>query len=186
MITRALFLALPAVAGLACSTTHSDKTARTDKGGTAREVGSAGTGMASGDVKGHASDQVITGRVANASPGALVIESATGERQTLSLVEQTVVTIDGRDSSVSSLQAGQDVRASFNEVNGQRVAVKVEAMPMRGSDTYTPASPPGTSPTEAAPGTSPNPPMHPGTSDMPAPSQPAPTETAPSGTGGRY
>ncbi len=68
MMTRALFLALPAVAGLACSTTHSIAPPAPQGRAAAREVGSAGTGMASGDVKGHASDQVITGRVANASP----------------------------------------------------------------------------------------------------------------------
>lgn len=180
MRIRSLFMALPAVAlGLACSTTggSSDRTARA--GQEPREVGSAGTGMAAGDVKGHASDQVISGRVADATDGSLVIESATGERHTLSLVDQTVVTLDGRDSSASALQRGQDVRASFNEMDGRHVAVKVEAMPATGSGTYTPASPPGTSPTDMPPGGRMHTPANPPSSD--SPSSPS---TTPGGSGG--
>lgn len=152
MRIRSLFMALPAVAlGLACSTMGSgDRSARAgqDERGTATagttrqpEVGSAGTGM-TGDLKGHASDQIITGRIADASEGSLVIESETGERQTVSVVDQTVVTIDGSDSSAASLTPGQDVRVSFNEQDGRHVAVKVEAMGMTGTDVR-PEVPPG-------------------------------------------
>ncbi len=176
MKIRSLFLAGPALAaGLACSTPSSaERTARTEPQDRPTEVGSAGTGMASGDLKGHASDQVIMGRIADASESSIVIESTSGDRHTLSLVDQTVVTISGRDSSASSLQPGQDVRASFNEVEGRNVAVRVEATPLPGSDTYTPASPPGTSPTESAPGTA-TPPMHPGSTGEPVRTEPSPT-----------
>lgn len=154
MRIRASYVGVPALLlGLACSTpgTHS-RTARAGetKQGTQVEPGSAGTGMAAGDVKGHASDRVISGRIADASDSSLVIESSSGERQTLSLVDQTVVTMDGRQSSVSSLEAGQDVRASFNEQDGKNVAVKIEAQPKAGAGVYTPGSPPGTAPAEGS------------------------------------
>jgi hypothetical protein len=154
MRIRATYLGLPVLLlGLACSTsgTHS-RTARAGDTNRATQPapGSAGTGMASGDLKGHASDHVISGRIANASDSSLVIESNTGERQTLSLVDQTVVTMDGRESSVSSLEAGQDVRASFNEQDGRNVAVKIEAQPKAGAGVYTPGSPPGTAPAEGS------------------------------------
>ena len=151
MRIRTSYLGLPVLLlGLACSTAGTHRTARA--GDTRPAPGSAGTGMASGELKGHASDHIISGRIANASDSALVIESNTGERQTLSLVDQTVVTMDGRDSSVSSLEAGQDVRASFNEQDGRNVAVKIEAQPKAGAGTgvYTPGSPPGTAPAEGS------------------------------------
>jgi hypothetical protein len=192
MKIRSLFMALPAVAlGLACSTMGSgDRTARSGQ----REPGTAtaGTtttteprgGMSSSgasDMKGHPSDQVITGRIADASAGALVIESDQGQRHTLSVVEQTTVTVDGSDSTASALVPGQDVRASFNEQDGRNVAVKVEAMRAPGSDTYTPGSPPGALP----PGGSRNDAGTGGTT-VPAPSdQPAPAAPAP-GSGTRY
>ena len=149
MRIRTSYLGLPVLLlGLACSTAGTHRTARA--GDTRPAPGSAGTGMASGELKGHASDHIISGRIANASDSALVIESNTGERQTLSLVDQTVVTMDGRDSSVSSLEAGQDVRASFNEQDGRNVAVKIEAQPKAGTGVTTPGSPPGTAPSDNA------------------------------------
>jgi hypothetical protein len=151
MRIHASYLGLPALLlGLACSTpgTHS-RTARADRA-SQPAPGSAGTGMTSGDVKGHASDHVISGRIANASDSSLVIESSSGERQTLSLVDQTVVMMDGRTTSVSSLEAGQEVRASFNEQDGKNVAVKIEAQPKAGAGVYTPGSPPGTAPAEGS------------------------------------
>lgn len=174
MRIRSLFMALPAVAlGLACSTPSKAHTARSEQ---QRGVGTAGTGMASSDVKAHASDQVITGRVATASGGSLVIESTNGDRHTLALVDQTVVTLDGHDSNVSALQPGQDVRASFNEQDGRQVAVKVEAKPVTGASPYAPASPPGTAPAEMPPGDTTN------SSAMPpsTPATPPSSETSPS------
>lgn len=150
MKIRASYLGLPVlVLGLACSTTHT-RTARAENTsqGTQAEPGSAGTGMAPGELKGHASDRVITGRIANASDRAIVIDSNDGQRQTLSLADQTVVTLDGQQSSASSLEAGQDVRASFNEQDGRNVAVKIEAQPKPGAGVYAPAAPPGTAPSD--------------------------------------
>lgn len=193
MKIRSLFMALPAVAlGLACSTMGSgDRTARSGH----REPGTATAGTTTttaptttapggmSDVKGHPSDQVITGRIADASAGSLVIESDQGQRHTLAVVEQTTVTVDGSDSTASALVPGQDVRASFNEQDGRNVAVKVEAMRAPGTDTYTPGSPPGALP----PGGSRNDAGTGGTT-VPAPSdQPAPGSSTGTSSGtGRY
>jgi hypothetical protein len=37
------------------------------------------------------------------------------------------VEIDGQDAKLSDLQEGQEVRASFNQVNGEDVAVQIQA-----------------------------------------------------------
>ncbi len=197
MRIRSLFMAMPAVAlGLACSTpsSKSHTTARAEQD---RSVGSAGTGMASGDMKGHASDQVIMGRLAETSGGSLVIESTGGDRHTLSLVDQTVITVDGRQGSAAELHAGQEVRASFNEQDGRQVAVKVEATPAAGgANPYAPASPPGTAPSEMPPGGTMHSPSMPSTpSTPPSSSESTTTPSTPpsssdgtsgtSGTGGR-
>ncbi len=190
MRIRSLYMALPAVAGLACSTTGSgDRTAR---GGGEPSPPTAGTtttteprgGMSTsgeGDIKGHDSDQVITGRIADASAGSLVIESDKGERHTLAVVDQTTVMVDGSDSSASALMAGQDVRASFNEQDGRNVAVKVEAMRAPGTDTYTPGSPPGSLPPDRSQddaGT--------GGTTVPPADHPATGGTGSTGSTGRY
>ncbi len=150
----ASYLGLPAlVLGLACSTTGTHtRTARAGESpavpGAQAEPGSAGTGTAPGELKGHASDQVITGRIADASDKQVVIDSSDGRQQTLSVADQTVVTLGGQESSASSLQPGQDVRASFNEQDGRNVAVKIDAQPIPGTGVTTPGSPPGTAPSE--------------------------------------
>ncbi|BDG02709.1 hypothetical protein [Anaeromyxobacter oryzae] len=137
-MTYRVFFTVPVLAlGLACSTTHSTGSASTaksdqpsaDAGATASTPAgsaSAGAGM-QGDVKGHPSDKIVSGRVASATGDTLVIDSADGSQQTLSVVDQTTVTIDGQDSHLSDLKPGQDVRASYNDQDGQRVAVKVES-----------------------------------------------------------
>jgi hypothetical protein len=94
--------------------------------GTAGTTGSTPGGVAS-ELKGHASDKLISGRVAEVSADRLSITSDQGGNEDLQLVDQTVVQIDGRDAHASDLKQGQDVRASYNDVDGQRVAVKVEA-----------------------------------------------------------
>jgi Cu/Ag efflux protein CusF len=149
-MTYRVFFTVPVLAlGLACSTTQSSKgsasaqppgqTGATASGSASESgvsgnasaggmgaTGSAGTGM-HGDVKGHASDMVISGRISKASPDSLEIQSADGTMQQLSLADQTMVTVDGRDAHASDLTPGQDVRASFNQQDGRNVAVKIEA-----------------------------------------------------------
>lgn len=81
----------------------------------------------SSDVKAHSDDQVVSGRIAKVTRRAIAIESDTGERKTLALVPETWITVDGQDAKRTDLQQGQDVRASFNEVNGREIAVMISA-----------------------------------------------------------
>jgi hypothetical protein len=80
-----------------------------------------------GDLKGHASDQVLSGKVQKVSKRSLSIRSDQGERHTLVIVPETLITIDGQDGKVTDIKQGQEVRASYNELQGRNVAVKIEA-----------------------------------------------------------
>jgi hypothetical protein len=77
------------------------------------------------EVQAHAGDDVVNGTIARVSRRTLVIDSDTGEQKTLFLAPETSIQVDGQDARRSDLQEGQDVRASFNEVNGRDIAVKV-------------------------------------------------------------
>lgn len=79
------------------------------------------------EIKGHASDEVITGRIAKVSRRSISIAADTGEEKTLQLAPETTVVIDGQEAQRSQLQEGQEVRASFNQVYGRDVAVEVHA-----------------------------------------------------------
>jgi hypothetical protein len=114
-------LVLPAALGLACSHAQGSRTA------SASGQDEAGVATASADLKGHDTDRVVSGTVADASGSSLVIQSPTGERQTLMIVEETSVLVDGIAGRASDLKPGQEVRASFNEQSGEPVAVKVLA-----------------------------------------------------------
>jgi hypothetical protein len=165
MRIHALLLGVPAAIGLACSTPQSSSSARTSERATTDAAASAPAATspparaemdaqagASSDLKGHASDMVITGRVAQSDGRTLTIQSADGTQRALHVADQTVVTIDGRDAHIADLSPGQDVRASFNEVDGREIAVKVEAMGATGtgSSGYTPGTPPGAQPPDGS------------------------------------
>lgn len=166
MRIHAFVLGVPAAIGLACSTPGSSSSARTSSQPTTDAAASApastNPGMraeqdasmrgSSSDLKGHASDQVISGRVAQSDGRTLVIQSTDGTQHSLGVVDETTVTIDGRDGHVADLAPGQDVRASYNEVEGRDIAVKIEAMGATGtgSSGYTPGTPPGASPPDGS------------------------------------
>jgi colicin import membrane protein len=102
--------------------TGSSATAGTDTSGFARDP------IMENDndpAKAHADDEVVSGRIARVSRRMLVIDSETGDQKTLFLAPETAIQIDGQDAQRSELQQGQDVRASFNEVDGRPIAVKV-------------------------------------------------------------
>jgi Cu/Ag efflux protein CusF len=98
-------------------------------GSTGTMQGSSGAmGSTSGeDMKGHQSDQVLSGRVQQVSDRSITIASQDGQQKELRLSDATLVTVDGRDAKPSEIQEGQQVRASFNQVDGQDVAVKIVA-----------------------------------------------------------
>ncbi len=77
------------------------------------------------EVQAHAGDEVVSGTITRVSRRTLVIASDTGEQKTLFLAPETSIEVDGQDARRTDLQEGQDVRASFNEVNGRDIAVKV-------------------------------------------------------------
>ncbi|ACG75052.1 hypothetical protein AnaeK_3841 [Anaeromyxobacter sp. K] len=170
MRIHALLLGVPAAIGLACSTPSSRSSAHTSSARTSQRASTDAAASApaatnpaaraeegaqagaSSDVKGHASDQVISGRVAQSDGSTLTIQSADGTQRSLHVAAQTVVTVDGHDARISDLAPGQDVRASFNEVDGREIAVKVEAMGATGtgSSGYTPGTPPGAHPPDGS------------------------------------
>jgi Cu/Ag efflux protein CusF len=83
-------------------------------------------------VKGHASDQVVSGRVAEVSEEKVKIESKGGESKELELAPQTL--IDGKTGNHQALKEGEQVRASFDEADGKSVAVEIHSRKGAGKD----------------------------------------------------
>jgi len=90
-------------------------------------------------IKGHASDQIVAGEIGDVSSDTVSIQSVQGDTTTLEIVPQTSIKIDGRDATYAELEEGQQVRASFNQVEGRDVAVEIDV---------------GRSPSDAASGSS--------------------------------
>jgi hypothetical protein len=101
----------------------------------------SGTATADDDLKGHESDELVSGKLTKVSDRSIEIESAQGEQKTLQVVPETLVTIDGRDAQASELQEGQEIRASFNTVEGRDVAVQIKAGQDTGMGTMQGGSP---------------------------------------------
>jgi hypothetical protein len=98
--------------------THSD-TAGSEASGSAGAPGAS-------DVTAHADDQTVTGTVSKFAKRSISIKSEQGEAKTLKIVPQTVVAMNGKTVKPSQLKQGQQVRASYNEQDGQDVAVTIE------------------------------------------------------------
>lgn len=75
-------------------------------------------------IKAHASDQIVQGRVASVSKDSVTIEGRGGQSKSLRLAPETV--IDGKAGNRSALKEGQQVRASFTDVDGKSVAVEIK------------------------------------------------------------
>jgi hypothetical protein len=78
-------------------------------------------------IQGHGEDQIVAGRVAAATASEVTIQTPQGDNRTLQIVPETLVQIDGQDASSQALAEGQAIRASFDVVDGQEVAVKIRA-----------------------------------------------------------
>jgi hypothetical protein len=78
-------------------------------------------------IKAHASDQIVNGVIAEVSEDSVAIESEQGDTKTLTVVPQTTIQVDGEEASFDDLEEGQPVRASFNQVEGEDVAVEIRA-----------------------------------------------------------
>jgi hypothetical protein len=77
------------------------------------------------DIKGHASDQVVSGDVTAVSASSVSIETDTGTR-VLEIAPETSITVDGEEATFAELAEGEPVRASYSEVEGRDVAVAIE------------------------------------------------------------
>lgn len=96
--------------------------------GSGGAMGSADQGSTSGtgDVKGHADDQTVRGKLSKVSKEEVSITPKGGEAKTLKISPQTIVTINGKDAKPTQLKQGQQVRASYQSQDGDDVAVKIE------------------------------------------------------------
>ncbi len=107
--------------------------------GTATTESPTASGSAQGSVSGtaeatpHSDDETVTGKVTSITESSVAIQSDMGEEKLLELVPQTMVKVDGQDASRMDLKEGQEVRASFNKIDGRDVAVQIEARESAGS-----------------------------------------------------
>jgi Cu/Ag efflux protein CusF len=139
----------------------------------------SGTASGSAEVTPHSDDQTVTGKVTSISESSVAIQSDMGEEKLLEIVPETLVKIDGQDASRMDLKEGQEVRASFNQVDGRDVAVQIEAQEtLAPTDTGTM---PGAPTDPGSTGTMPDSPTDPGsTGTMPGgPTDPGSTGTMP-------
>ena len=71
--------------------------------------------------------QTVSGQLVEASPNEIRVGPATGNEIRLQVNPNTQVTQNGQTASVSDLQPGSQVRASYNVQQGQAVATRIEA-----------------------------------------------------------
>jgi hypothetical protein len=124
-------LALPLVAGIACSTssTQAPRTAggtSTTPGGPPAATADTGEPSSTG-AKSHPADQMIVGTISGISAQSLTVEAADGSSRTLQLAPETSVQVNGHDATPGDLHEGQPVRASFSTAAGGDVAIAVQA-----------------------------------------------------------
>jgi hypothetical protein len=135
MNARAIALVVPLALGTAC--THAGQSGAMSRG--EPQEPSAGSTASSAPlakdpimqpgpaIQGHGEDQIVFGRIAEATGSQVTIQTPQGEKRTLQIVPETMVQLDGQDAASQDLAEGQPVRASFDVVDGQEVAVKIRA-----------------------------------------------------------
>lgn len=77
-------------------------------------------------IKAHASDRIVSGQIREASESSVTISSQAGDRRILEIAPETTITVDGMEAGGADLEEGRAVRASYNEVDGRQVAVRIE------------------------------------------------------------
>jgi hypothetical protein len=76
----------------------------------------------------------VTGKVVSAKEGELVVKDLENDEELKLKVESsTQVLIDGRQAPIGNLREGAQVRASFDSVEGERRATRIEAMGASGA-----------------------------------------------------
>jgi hypothetical protein len=153
MNVRAIALTIPLALGIAC--THTGQTGAASRPssseGQQASGGAAGGAPLAQDpimrpgpsIQGHGDDQIVVGEIADATGSSLTIQTPQGEKRTLQIVPETMIELDGQDASSDDLTEGQPVRASYEVVEGQEVAVKIRAgdASAGASDAASPGSP---------------------------------------------
>jgi hypothetical protein len=69
----------------------------------------------------------VQGSVIGASGNMLSLRTSDAQRIDLNVSDSTAVTLDGRSASVAQLQPGEDVRASYQMVDGRAQALRIHA-----------------------------------------------------------
>jgi hypothetical protein len=85
-----------------------------------------GATAGAGNTGAHEGDQHVMGKVSKVSDEEISIKPKSGQAKTLKINQDTTVSINGKDAKPSQLKQGQQVRASFENVSGDDVAVKIE------------------------------------------------------------
>ena len=80
----------------------------------------------------------VRGQALSASKDELVLRSSDQGDLRLKLNDSTAVTVDGQLGSPDQIKAGQDVRASYQVIDGQPTATKIEVKSNQSSDTSQP------------------------------------------------
>lgn len=148
MNVRAIALAVPLIAlGTACQTSKGSSGTATTTTGPAQERQASGSQQPSASppsdaqqpvgqeplvrpgpsIMGHASDEMLSGHISEVAGDSLSVETDTGETVTLQVVPETTVELDGMEASIDDLIEGQPIRASYDTVDGQEIAVKIRA-----------------------------------------------------------
>jgi len=69
----------------------------------------------------------VQGKAVSASNGELLLRAPDQGDLRLKTNDSTAVIVDGKSASLDQIQPGQDVRASYQVVDGQPIALKIEA-----------------------------------------------------------
>ena len=71
-------------------------------------------------------EQTLRGRVVNAGGDQLQVRSSSQGLVKLDVTDATAIQLDGRSGSLSQIQPGSDVRASYQMIDGKARALKIE------------------------------------------------------------
>ncbi len=80
-------------------------------------------------IKAHASDKVLSGTISTAGSHSISVKSDDGRTTTLVIVPETSITKNGEDVQRSMLHEGDQIHASYNEMQGDDIAVVIEITP---------------------------------------------------------
>lgn len=90
-----------------------------------------GAAAGAGNAGAHAGDQHVHGKITKVSQDEISIAQKGGQAKTLKINPDTVVQVNGKDVKPTQLKKGQFVRASYENVSGDDVAVRIESGKVR-------------------------------------------------------